>query len=69
MTHCQMVRTNINIPVNAFAGSRRKFSRKKARRAMKKIAHFLGFLVFWGVAFALAELAFLLVMLIFLYLN
>lgn len=71
MTHCYSVTTKTRFPFEAFSASRRRAKRKRAavKRITKRTAHFLGFLLYWAVVFAVAELATLAVMITFISLS
>ena len=64
MTHCQQATTRTRFDFEAFSASRRMTSRKRAavKRIAKRAAHFMGFLLYWAVVLAVAELAFMAVM-------
>ena len=64
MTHCQQATIKTRFPFEAFRASRRMAKRKRAavKRITKRAAHFAGFLAFWAVTLAVAELAFMAVM-------
>ena len=63
MTHCQQATTKTRFNFEAFSASRRKVYKRK--RLIKRAAHFAGFLAFWAVTLAVAELAMLGVMITF----
>lgn len=55
MTLCQQATTRTRFDFEAFSASRRKVYKRK--RLIKRVAHFAGFLTFWAVTLAVAELA------------
>lgn len=60
MTHCQQAAAKTRFPFEAFSASRRKVYKRK--RLIKRAAHFAGFLTFWAVTLAVAELSMLCVL-------
>ena len=67
MIHCQQSTTRTRFDFEAFSAYRRKVCKRK--RLIKRAVHFAGFLTFWTVTLAVAELAMMGVVITCIYLS